>query len=201
MNLKNESVGDIDLNDAIFSVKGGTGTIYEVVKMQQANRRKGCAATRNRALISGTTAKMYRQKGTGRARHGDYKVNIFVGGGKSFGPHPRDYSYQVPKKARRKALRIALSRKSDAKKLIVVDEFSLPNIKTKSFVETLKKLGAENALVVIHDADEKLARSARNLHSAKVLKWEGLNVADLLRFEHVIMTKPALEKVQEVLKP
>lgn len=200
LNLKNKSVGDVELSDAIFAVKGGTGMIYDVVKMQHANHRSGCAASKNRALVSGTTAKMYRQKGTGRARHGDYRVNLFVGGGKSFGPHPRDYSYKVPKKVKKGALRAVLSSKVSEGKLVVVDKFELPDIKTKNFVEVMNTLGIKKALVVLEESNETVLKSARNLSTAKVLRWDGLNVMDLLRYEHVVLTKAALGKVEEGLK-
>lgn len=199
-NVKNEQVGETELHDDVFAVAGGTGKIYETVKMQLANRRKGSAATRNRALVSGTTAKMYRQKGTGRARHGDYRTNIFVGGGKSFGPHPRDYSYLIPRKVRKGALRTALSEKVREGKLHIVDSFELPAVKTKSFVEALKVLGIDRALVVLDEDNTTVMKSSRNVPQAKALRWDGLNVVDLLRFDHVIFTKPALDKVQEVLK-
>ena len=114
VDMTNKKVGDVDLADDIFARKGGEGMIYEVVKMQLANRRKGCAATKTRGQVVGTTAKAYRQKGTGRARHGSKKAPIFVGGGQAFGPHPRDYSYHVPKKVRRGALRAALTDKAKA---------------------------------------------------------------------------------------
>jgi large subunit ribosomal protein L4 len=200
LNIKKEQVGEVELSDDVFAVTGGSGKIYETVKMQQANRRKGSAATRNRALVSGTTAKMYRQKGTGRARHGDYRTNVFVGGGKSFGPHPRDYSYGIPKKVRKGALRTALSEKARDGKLHVVDSFELPQIKTKLFVEAMKALGVDSALVVLDESDSKAMKSSRNLPQAKALRWDGLNVIDVLRFDHVVFTKSALDKVQEVLK-
>ncbi len=201
VDMNKKSVGEVELNDAIFAVKGGTGKIYDVVKMQLANRRKGCAASRNRALVSGTTAKAYRQKGTGRARHGDYRANIFVGGGKAFGPHPRDYSYKVPKKVKRGALRAALAQKAGEEKLIVVDKLEMSEIKTKAFAGTMKTLGVDSALFVLADRDEKVMKSARNIPTAKVLRCEGLNVFDLLRYDHVVFTQQSLDKVQEVLKP
>jgi large subunit ribosomal protein L4 len=201
VNLKKEGVGEVDLNEGIFATKGGTGKIYDVVKMQRASRRKGSAATRNHALVSGTTAKAYRQKGTGRARHGDYRTNIFVGGGKSFGPHPRDYSYNVPKKVKRGALRSVLAEKHRDGKMMVVDEFNLPQIKTKAFVETIKALGVENSLIILDESNVNLEKSARNVPGIKVLRCEGLNVMDVIRYDNIIFTKPALAKVQEVLKP
>jgi large subunit ribosomal protein L4 len=199
LNLK--KVGDIDLSDEIFAAQPNRKLIYEVVKMQRAGRRQGSAMARNRALVSGTTAKMYRQKGTGRARHGDERANIFVGGGKSFGPKPRDYSYRLPKKARRSGLRSALSLKKREGKLLIVDALSFPSIKTKDAVSALSKLGVKNGLLVVDGPDEKLEKSVRNIPDIKLVRWEGLNVYDLLRYEHAVVTVSALQKVQEVLKP
>jgi large subunit ribosomal protein L4 len=201
VDMTNKKIGDVDLADSVFAREDGEGMIYEVVKMQLANRRRGCACSKNRGEVSGTTAKMYRQKGTGRARHGSYKVPIFVGGGKAFGPHPRDYSYRVPKKVRRGALRAALSRKAKDGSLLIVDSFDCKEIKTKSFVDQLSKLGVTTALVIHEEPSENLMKSARNVPSAKVRSCDGLNVYDVMRYEHVIFTKVALEKVQEVLKP
>ncbi len=171
MNMQNKGVGEVELHDAIFARKGGTGSIYEVVKMQRANKRKGCAASRNHALVSGTTAKMYRQKGTGRARHGDYRTNIFVGGGKAFGPHPRDYSYNVPKKVKKAALATALTEKVRDGKLLVVDAFTLSAIKTKTFVESMKALGVTTGLIVLDGDNDVVRKSARNVPTMKVLRW------------------------------
>ena len=199
LNLK--KVGDIELSDEIFAARPNRALIYEVVKMQLANQRQGSAMVRNRALVSGTTAKMYRQKGTGRARHGDEKANIFVGGGKAFGPKPKDYSYRLPKKARRGGLRAALSLKKMEGKLLILDALSFPSIKTKDAVLALSKLGVKNGLLVVDGPDEKLKKSVRNIPNVKLIQWEGLNAYDLLRYEHAVVTVPALQKVQEVLKP
>lgn len=199
LNLK--KVGDVELSDEIFAAQPNRALIYEVVKMQLANQRQGSALVRNRALVSGTTAKMYRQKGTGRARHGDEKANIFVGGGKAFGPKPKDYSYRLPKKARRGGLRAALSLKKKEGRLLIVDALSFPSIKTKDAVSALSKLGVKNGLLVVDGPDEKLEKSVRNIPNVKLIQWEGLNAYDLLRYEHAVVTVPALKKMQEVLKP
>ena len=200
VNVKKQNIGECELDETIFDAKGGTEMIFDVVKMQRANRRKGSAATRNHALVSGTTAKAYRQKGTGRARHGDYRTNIFVGGGKSFGPHPRDYSYQVSKKVKRGALRCTLAQKYREGKMVIVDGFDLAQVKTKDFVAAMNSLGVQGGLIVVDGPNVNLEKSARNVPQVKVLRCEGLNVVDLLRYDHVVFTQPALEKVQEVLK-
>jgi large subunit ribosomal protein L4 len=199
--MKKAKVGEVDLLDEVFASRPNKALIYEVVKMQLAGRRKGCASAKSRTDVSGTTAKIYRQKGTGRARHGDARANIFVGGGKAFGPKPRDYSYRVPTKVRRGGLRSALSLKKGEGKLLIVEAFSLPEIKTKLMLETLKQLNVNNGLIVVDGKDEKLEKSVRNLPHVSLVRWEGLNVYDLMRHEHVIFTRAAAEKVQEVLKP
>lgn len=199
VNLEKENVGEVELKAEVFDAKGDRGMIYDVVRMQRASHRKGCAATRNHALVSGTTAKAYRQKGTGRARHGDYRTNIFVGGGKAFGPHPRDYSYNVPKKVRKGALKCVLAQKYRDGKMVIVDGFEMPEIKTKEFVKAMKRLGVQDGLVVLDAPNANVERSASNVPEVKVLRCEGLNVVDVLRYDQLVITKPALEKVQEVL--
>jgi len=200
VNLKKENVGELELEERVFGVKDCKGMIYDVVKMQRANRRSGSAASKNHAFVSGTTAKMYRQKGTGRARHGDYRTNVFVGGGKAFGPHPRDYSYNVPKKVKKGALRSVLSQKYKDGKIMIVDDFNLSQIKTKAFIEAMKKLGVQDGIVVLDQPNINVERSARNVPSMKVLHSNGLNVFDLLNYDQVVITKSALGKIQEVLK-
>lgn len=201
IDLKKNKVGEVELHEEIFAAKPNKALIYEVVKMHMANQRQGDAATRNRGLVSGTTAKMYRQKGTGRARHGDARANIFVGGGKAFGPHPRDYSYLLPKKARRGGLRAALAVKRNEGNLMILNEFPLKAIKTKAASQILSDFGVKKALIVIDGRDEKLEKSVRNIRGIKLVCWDGLNVVDLLRYDHTIITLEALNKVQEVLKP
>lgn len=201
VDMNKKSVGEVELSEEIFMPKVNKALIYEAVKMQRASSREGTAATRNHKMVSGTTAKMYRQKGTGRARHGDARTNIFVGGGKAFGPHPRDYSYRLPRKARKGALRAALSLKKSEGKFLVVKNFSIDKIKTKDAIQMLAKLGIRNGLIVVDGHDEKLEKSVRNIPGIKLLKWEGLNVVDLMRYEHAVITEAALTKVQEVLRP
>ncbi len=201
INIENKEVGSVDLSDEIFATKVNKALLYENVKMQLANRRKGTSSCKSRGEVNATTAKMYRQKGTGRARHGSMKAGIFVGGGKAFGPKPRDYSYEIPKKARKAGLRSALSVKSGEGRLIVLDEFPIKEIKTKPVVAFLKTLGIESCLLVVDAKNEKLEKSVRNIKHFKLIRAEGINVYDLLRYDHAIIMKQALEKVQEVLKP
>jgi large subunit ribosomal protein L4 len=201
LNMAKTQVGEVELDEAIFGAAPNKALLYEVVKMQLANRRQGDAASCNHKMVSGTTAKMYRQKGTGRARHGDARTNIFVGGGKAFGPHPRDYSYRLPAKARRGGVRSALAQKLRDGKLVVVEAFPFTEIKTKPLVAALAKLGVSSGLLVVEQRQEALEKSVRNIPNVKLIRTEGLNVYDLVRYEHAIITRAALDKVQEVLKP
>lgn len=201
INIDRKKVGETDIPDDFFAAKTNLPLIYEAVKMQRSCMRQGDAATRNRALVSGTTAKMYRQKGTGRARHGDARANVFVGGGKSFGPHPRDYSYRLPRTARKGALREVFSMKKKEDKLLIVDRFPIEKIKTKNAVAMFKSLGVTNGLVLIDGVDEKLEKSVRNIPGIKLLRWEGANVYDIVKHEHLVVTLPAMNKLTEVIKP
>jgi large subunit ribosomal protein L4 len=187
------------LNEAIFGAKPRTHLLHQAVVMQLANRRTGSAATKSKAFVSGGGKKPWRQKGTGRARAGSIRSPIWVGGGTVFGPQPRDYSYRMPRTARREALLSALSLKKRENKVIVVDKFELEQAKTKLMVLALAELKVASALLVIPQADAKIERSARNLPKVKVLRVEGLNVYDLLRYEHLILTDDALKILQEKL--
>ena len=196
-----KNAGEVELSEEIFSPVVNTALLYETVKMQLANQRSGTAATRNHKMVSGTTAKMYRQKGTGRARHGDARTNIFVGGGKAFGPHPRDYGYRMPAKARKGGLRAALALKKSEGKLVIVDDFPMKAIKTKDAVQALQKLGVTSGVIVVDGTNENLEKSVRNIRGIKLLGCESLNACELMRYEHAVMTVAALNRVQEVLKP
>jgi large subunit ribosomal protein L4 len=187
------------LNEAIFGAKPRTHLLHQAVVMQLANRRTGSAATKSKGFVSGGGKKPWRQKGTGRARAGSIRSPIWVGGGTVFGPQPRDYSYRMPRTARREALLSALSLKKRENKVIVVDKFELEQAKTKLMVQALAELKVASALLVIPQADAKIERSARNLPKIKVLRVEGLNVYDLLRYEHLILTDDALKILQEKL--
>jgi large subunit ribosomal protein L4 len=187
------------LNEMIFGAKPRTHLLHQAVVMQLANRRTGSAATKSKGFVSGGGKKPWRQKGTGRARAGSIRSPIWVGGGTVFGPQPRDYSYRMPRTARREALLSALSLKKRESKLIVVDKLELEQAKTKLMVQALAELKVASALLVIAQADAKIERSARNLPNVKVLRVDGLNVYDLLRYEHLILTEQALKILQEKL--
>ena len=164
--------------------------------MQLANRRAGSAATKSKGFVSGGGKKPWRQKGTGRARAGSIRSPIWVGGGTVFGPQPRDYSYRMPRSARREALLSALSLKKREGKIIVVDKFDLEQAKTKLMVQALKELKVESAVIVIFQPNEKIERSARNLPKVKVLRVDGVNVYDLMRYDHLILTEDALRQLE-----
>ena len=167
--------------------------------MQLNNRRAGTAATKSKGLVRGGGKKPWRQKGTGRARAGSIRSPLWVGGGTIFGPQPRDYSFRMPRKARKEALLSALSLKNRDGKIIVVDKLELEEAKTKLMVKALAELKVTSALIVIPQPDEKIERSSRNIPAVKVLRVEGLNVYDLLRYEHLILTEGALKLLEERL--
>jgi large subunit ribosomal protein L4 len=186
-------------NEAIFGAKTRAPLLHQAVLMQLANRRAGTAATKSKGFVSGGGKKPWRQKGTGRARAGSIRSPIWVGGGTAFGPQPRDYSYRMPRTSRREALRSALSLKHRDGKIVVVDKFDLDQAKTKLMAQALQELEIESALIVLAQPDVKIERSARNLPKVKVLRVEGLNVYDLLRYEHLILTDGALKRLEERL--
>jgi large subunit ribosomal protein L4 len=187
------------LNEEIFGAKTRPHLLHQAVVMQLANRRTGTASTKSKGFVSGGGKKPWRQKGTGRARAGSIRSPIWVGGGTIFGPQPRDYSYRMPKKARREALLSALSLKNRDGRIIVVDRFELEQPKTKLMVKALMELNVQSALIVIAEPDERIERAARNLPKVKVLRVEGLNVYDLMRYEHLILTDSALKALEERL--
>jgi large subunit ribosomal protein L4 len=187
------------LKEEIFGVKTRPHLLHQTIVMQLANRRSGTAATKSKGFVSGGGKKPWRQKGTGRARAGSIRSPIWVGGGTIFGPQPRDYSYRMPRKARREALLSALSLKKRDGKIIVVDKLEFEEAKTKLMVKALADLKVESALIVIAQSDDKIERAGRNLAKVKVLRVEGLNVYDLVRYDHLIFTEGALKLLQERL--
>lgn len=187
------------LNESIFGAKLRPHLLHQAVTMQLANRRAGSAATKSKGFVRGGGKKPWRQKGTGRARSGSIRSPIWVGGGTIFGPQPRDYSFRMPRKARREALLSALSLKNQEGKLIVLDKLELEEAKTKLMANALAELKIQSALVVVSQADAKIERAARNLPKIKVLRVEGLNVYDLLRYDHLILMEGALKLLEERL--
>jgi large subunit ribosomal protein L4 len=195
-NLSGETVSQADLTDDIFGVPVNPHVLHEVVVMQLANRRAASASVKHRGDVRGSTRKLYRQKGTGRARRGDIKSPLMRGGGVVFGPDGRRYAYQVPKKVRRLALKMALSSKVNAKELMVVDRFEMDAIKTKDFVAVLRTLNLQNALIVTDQKNEKLELSSRNVPDVKVLRSDGLNVYDILKYRSLVLLEPAIKLIE-----
>ena len=187
------------LDEHIFGVNARPNLLHQAVVMQLRNRRAGTAATKSKGFVRGGGKKPWRQKGTGRARAGSIRSPIWVGGGTIFGPSPRDYSFRMPRKARREALLSALSLKNQEGKLIVLDKLDLEEAKTKLMARALAELNVQSALIVVSQPDERIERSARNLPKIKVLRVEGLNVYDLLRYDHLILMEGALKLLQERL--
>ena len=190
----------MELDPKIFEAPHRPDLLHAVVVAQDAARRVGTAATKNRALVSGGSTKPYRQKGTGRARQGTTRAPQFAGGGAVFGPQPRTYGQRIPKKVKRAALRSALSLRKREERLHVVEQFSVDAIKTKLVVERLQGMGAADALVVVAERDRSLELAARNLPTVRVLAAAGLNVRDILQREHLILTEAALRLVVERLQ-
>ncbi|MFD1067361.1 50S ribosomal protein L4 [Oceanobacillus locisalsi] len=193
------NVGDIELNDAVFGIEPNTHVLHEAVVMQRASLRQGTHDVKNRSEVRGGGRKPWRQKGTGRARQGSTRSPQWVGGGTVFGPTPRSYSYKLPKKVRRLALKSALSSKVNEESLFVLDAITIDAPKTKEVINILNGLKVEEkALIVLSENDETVARSANNLQNVKVLTVEELNVLDLLTHDKLIITKDAAEKAGEV---
>ena len=199
--LKRKSVGEVELADEVFGAEVNEALLYDVLKAQLASKRSGTAKTKNRAEVSGSSRKIYKQKGTGRARHGGIRAPLFVGGGQAHGPTPRDYGYRPPRKVRAGALRSALSLKVKEGKLTVVDGFELAETKTKALNEVLKALKVvKGSLIVDKDGNDNLRMSARNLERHQFLPPEGVNLYDLLRHEHLVVTKEAAMALQDRCK-
>ncbi len=196
LNMKGEKVSEVELVDTIFNISVKASVLHEVVTMQLAKKRSGSASVKHRSDITGSGKKLFRQKGTGRARRGDIKSPLLRGGGSVFGPDPRSYAYKVPKKVRKLALKMALSSKLDLDEIVVLNEFELGRIKTKDVSETLKTLGLKNALIVTEKENEKLEISSRNIPGIKVLRSAGLNVYDILKYEKLILIEPSVKEIE-----
>ena len=198
-NTDNKKVGEVELNDGLFGLEVKKHILHDVVKMQLANRRAGTASTKTRTEVRGGGAKPYRQKGTGRARAGTNRSPLWRGGGVIFGPKPRDYSYKLPKKVRKLGVRMALSTRFSEKNILVLDGFDLADIKTKQFVDVMKKLNIENWLIVIPEKNENLEKSSRNVHGYKVIQADGLNVYDILLHRRLVLLQPCLGQLEKRL--
>jgi large subunit ribosomal protein L4 len=199
-NSSGKKVGKLELRDDIFGIEPNKAVMHQALVRQQANARLGTHKTKSRGEVRGTTAKWYRQKGTGRARHGDRKAPIFVGGGQAHKPRPRDYSKKMPRKMRRLALRSALSAKAAAEEIVILDELAFDDPKTVSMLELLDNLEIEgSAVVLLPERNEYVEKSVRNLQDVKTLRAGYLNVRDLLGYDYVIMPKDTVSTIESFL--
>lgn len=200
LDTNGSKVSELSLNDAVFSGEVKEHLFYEVVKMQLANKRSGTASTKTKGEVSGGGIKPWKQKGTGRARSGSNRSPLWRHGGTVFGPHPRDYSYKLPKKVMKEALKNALRLRLQEGKLKVLSSIELNEPKTKAALDLLKKHGFENALIVIDGPNRNLELAVRNLKDFQVQKAGGLNVYDILSYDNLVMTRGALEKVEALVQ-
>jgi len=198
--VSGKTVGSLELDEAVWGADVNEHLLWEAVRWQRAKRRSGTASTRTVADVRGTGKKPYRQKGTGNARQGSMRAHQMVGGGRAFGPKPRDYGYTLPRKVKKGALRSALSLRVGEHKLVVLDKLELSG-KTKDVARTLGALGADSALIVDSAENQNLARGTRNLTRAKWIAPEGLNVYDVLDHETLIVTSASVAAIQEALRP
>jgi large subunit ribosomal protein L4 len=197
-NMKREKVGSIDLSDEVFATEVKEHLFYEVVKAQLASRRQGTQSAKERSAVSGSTKKLYKQKGTGRARHGSIRAPIYVGGGRAHPPRPRDWSYRPPRQVRVGALKSALSKFHKEGRLVVVDRFELAEVKTKGLILALGALQAKKkALVVDAASNENLRLSIRNCEEHQFLPPEGVNLYDLLRHDTLVLSKDAAKALEQ----
>lgn len=198
IDTKLKNVGDVELSDAIFGTEVNKSIIHEAVRACLANRRVGCSCTKTRGEVHATNKKPYKQKGTGRARHGTLASPIFVGGGITFGPRPRDYTIQMPKKKKRVALQSALSLKVKENKFLVLDKWNEAK-KTKEMVSVLKSMNVSNALIILNEPNELLERTVRNIPYIDVTYTDRLNTYNIIAHDFLICTKDVVAKIQEGL--
>jgi large subunit ribosomal protein L4 len=197
--IKKNKVAKVDLNDAVFGAEINEAIVYDVVKMQLAARRSGTASTKTRHDVSGGGKKPWRQKGTGRARAGTTRSPIWRGGGIVFGPHPRDFSYIIPKKVRKKAVISALSMKLKQDKMLILKDFPMEKISTRVFKSVVDLFGFKKALFVIDSENSVLLKSSRNLRNVKMIRSEGINVYDILNHEYLVLLEPSVKKIEGAL--
>ncbi|MCX7822670.1 MAG: 50S ribosomal protein L4 [Syntrophobacterales bacterium] len=198
-NMQKEIVGQLALRDDIFNVPAKIPVLHQVVLYHLAKRRAGTAKTKTRAEVSGGGRKPWRQKGTGRARAGSIRSPLWRGGGIIHGPQPRSYAFKLPKKVRRLALKMALSQKLRDSELTVLDQLQMERISTKEFVTMMKRFEWGKTLFVIPQSDEVVEKSARNIPLVRVIRWEGLNVYDILNYHHLVLTQETVQRIEEFL--
>ncbi|MEN6374819.1 MAG: 50S ribosomal protein L4 [Smithella sp.] len=197
--IEKNKVAQIELNDAVFGAEVNEAVVYDVVKMQMAARRSGTSSTKGRSDVSGGGKKPWRQKGTGRARVGSTRSPIWRGGGIVFGPQPRDYSFSVPKKVRKKALISVLSMKLKEDKMVILKNFPMEKISTKAFKNVVDRFGFKKSLFILDINDEVLYKSSRNIKNVKMVRSEGINVYDILNCEHLVLLEPSVKKIEGAL--
>ncbi|MCK9174214.1 MAG: 50S ribosomal protein L4 [Desulforhopalus sp.] len=197
VNTSNESVGEIELNDAVFNREVKVHVLHEVVRKQRAAKRSGNACTKSRIEVRGGGRKPWRQKGTGRARSGSNTSPVWRGGGVAFGPKPRSYDFKVNRKVRQQAVAMALSARFQEGNLVVLDDFQMSQIKTKDFVGIMSGLEIQNGLIIMDEGCDNLLKSSRNVHGYKVMSSEGLNVYDILLHRKLILVKPVIENIEK----
>jgi len=196
LNIQGDKVSQADLPDEIFDVPVKRSVLHDVVKAQLARKRAGTASVKNRSDVKGSRRKLYRQKGTGRARRGDIKSPLLRGGGVVFGPQQRSYEKKIPKKVRKLALKMALTCKYKEEEVLVLDKMEFAEIKTKAFSAAVNTLNAANALIVIDQPDRTIELSSRNLPGVKVMRTEGLNVYDILKYEKLVLLEGAIKGIE-----
>ena len=196
VNSTGDKVSQIDLRDEIYNVPVKSSVLHEVVTMQLAGKRAGSASVKHRSDVRGSQRKLFRQKGTGRARRGNIKSPLLRGGGVAFGPDPKSWAYKVPKKVRRQALKMALSSKLQDDAILVLDALDLEQIKTRALVDVTDNLNVENVLIVTENKNEKLELSSRNIPHVKVLRCEGLNVYDILKYKKLVLLQGTVKGIE-----
>lgn len=201
LDINAQKAGEILLRDDIFAIEPKHHLLHQVVRRQLAIKRQGTACTKTRSEVMGTSKKPWRQKGSGRARIGTRASPLWRGGGIVFGPKPRDYSFHIPKKTKRLAVRSALSLKLQNEKITILDHFDLPEIRTKQFIVHKEALKLSNALIVVDGENLNLYKSARNVPNIKVLMAGGLNIFDILRHDQLVLTRNAIEYIEKVYGP
>lgn len=199
-NMEGEKKGTISLSEDVFAVPPNMSVMHQALVRHLANRRRGTACTKTRGEVSGGGRKPWRQKGTGRSRHGSIRSPLWKGGGTTFGPKPRDYSKKMPRKMRRLALKCALSSKVSENKMAALEALTMEHPKTKKFIEMMKKLNLDKSvLFVIEERNFAVEKSAANIPDVKVITTNDINIHDLLKYDRLIMTTSAIGKVEEVL--
>ncbi len=198
-NINAEKTSEIELNENIFGLDVRKDILHQVVISQLSSKRANSASVKSRSEVKASSSKLYRQKGTGRARAGSFASPTRRGGGVAFGPSFRNYSLKVSKKLRKLAVSMALSDKLINNKIVIIDDFTLPEIKTKEFIKVMNNFDVKKALIILDEKNDNLEKSSKNVPGIKVMRYQGLNVYDVLKHDHLILVKPAIEKIEEAL--